>query len=470
MINVRILYVLAVIMLTSCVQVDTRDQLALELPERFSGQGQEALQPDWWLTFNDPGFTQVVETALADNLTLLAAYDRLQQAEATARKTGADLYPELNGTGLARENWTKKKETNSTTTLSLGLAASYEVDLWGRIRAGAEAASLDVEARQADLQAAAISITSQVGTTWYQIAELKKEQELIVQQKTLNEQILEIITAQFKAGQVGVADVMQQKGLIERNNGELISLTVQLHNQEQQLEILLGVAPGTEAIPSPTDLVDLPPLPDTGIPADLITNRPDVRSGYLSLLAADKRVAVAVANKYPKLSLSGDLSTGGESGSDFFNDWAAALAGNLVGPIFDGGARKAEVDRTQAVASQYFHQYTQTLIEAVGEVENALVRERQQEKLLDNLAVRLELAEVTAQRVGDRYRQGAEDYQRVLTALLSLQSLQTEILRAKNSLIEYRIGLYRALGGHIALPEMDIARADVNLSLLDHDE
>lgn len=458
------------IALTACVQVDTRDQLTLELPRQFSEQGQMVHQPDWWLTFNDSGLTEVMDTALSDNLNLLTAYDRLQQAEAVALKTGADFYPEVSGSGLARENWTKREETSSTTTLNLGLAASYEVDLWGRIRARTEAATLDVEARLADLQAAAVSITAQVGSTWYQIAEIKKEQELVVEQRTLNEQILEIITAQFKAGKVGVADVMQQKGLIERGNGELITLTARLHNQEQQLAILLGLSPGTGSVPSPAGLIELPVLPETGIPADLITNRPDIRSSYLTLLAADQRVAEAVANRFPKLSLSGEVSTGGESGSDFFNNWAAALAGNLVGPIFDGGSRRAEVERTQAVASQYFHQYTQTLIEAVGEVENALVQEREQKKLLDNLAVRLELAQATAQRVGDRYRYGAEDYQRVLTALLSLQTLQTDILRARQNLIEYRIGLYRSLGGQIDLPEMEIAAVDVNFSFSAHDE
>jgi len=468
--NICLLFMIVLMSMTSCARVEQRDQLAVELPAGFSDQGQAPYRPDWWLTFNDPGLTDVIETALSGNLSLLVAYDRLQQAQAVARRTGADRYPEVSGSGLARESWTDRDESNNVTTLSIGLAASYEVDLWGRIRAGSEAASLDVEAGRADLQAAAVSVSAQVALTWYQIAEIKQEQELVRRQRELNEQILAIVTAQFKAGKVGVADVMQQRGLIERSNGELITLTARLHNQEQQLALLLGLAPGTGSMPSPEELVDLPPLPVTGIPADLINSRPDIRSAYASLRAADQRVAEAVANQFPRLSLSADASSGGDSGSDLFSDWAAALAGNLVGPIFDGGRRRAEVDRTQAVSSQFFHQYSQTLIDAVAEVEDSLVQEREQEKLLDNLAVRLKLAQTTAQRVGDRYRQGVEDYQRVLTALLSLQGLQTDILRAEQNLIEYRISLYRALGGHIDLPEMGIAGAVVNLRAFDRDE
>ena len=351
---IQINIIALVCLLSSCVQVTKRAPKPLQLPDQFSGQGQAILQPDWWLTFNDMGLTRAIDTALTGNLNLLAAHDRLVQAEAVARKSGAALYPELDGRGLARETWTTREETDSTTNLTLGLAASYEVDLWRRLRSRTEAALLDTEAREADLQTVAITITSEIGSIWYQIAEIRKEQELVIEQRLLNEKILEIITAQFKAGQVGVADVMQQKQLIERNNGELIILKVRLYNLEQRLAILLGMMPGNSSLPVPEDLVELPPLPQTGLPGDLLARRPDIRSAYLSLLASDQRVAEAVANKFPTLSLSADVSTGGGQASDIFNNWISSLAANLVGPIFDGGFRQAEVDRTRPVPVRAF--------------------------------------------------------------------------------------------------------------------
>lgn len=457
------------LLMTSCVQVAPREPVPLDIPERFSLEGREELQPDWWLTFDDPALTEAIDRALAGNFNLLAAHDRLVQAEAVARKAGADKYPQLDGRALARETWTSREETNSNTDLTLGLAASYEVDLWGRVRSRTEAAWLDTEAREADLQTAAITISAEIGTIWYQIAEIKKEQDLVVEQRLLNEKILEIITAQFRAGQVGVADVMQQKQLIERNNGELIVLKARLHNLEQQLAILLGEMPGHSSLPVPVDLVELPPLPQTGLPTELLERRPDIRSAYLSLLASDQRVAEAVANKFPKLSLSADASTGGEQASDIFNNWISSLAANLAGPIFDGGARQAEVDRTQARASESFHLYSQTVLEAVGEVEIALILEAEQKRLIENLGIRLDLAQATVERVGDRYRQGAQDYERVLTALISFQGLQTELLRARQELIDFRIRLYRSLGGRLDLPEMKIAAGEVSFGISDQD-
>lgn len=452
-------------LVTSCVQVARREPAPLDMPERFSLEGQEELQPDWWLSFDDPALTEAIDRALAGNFDLLAAHDRLVQAEAVARKAGADKYPQLDGRALARETWTSREETNNNTDLTLGLAAAYEVDLWGRVRSRTEAAWLDTEAREADLQTAAISISAEIGTVWYQIAENKKEQELVIEQRQLNEKILEIITAQFRAGQVGIADVMQQRQLIESNNGELIILKARLANLEQQLAILLGEMPGHSDLPDPIDLVALPPLPQTGLPVDLLERRPDIRSAYLSLLAADQRVAEAVANKFPKLSLSADVSTGGEQVSDIFNNWINSLAANLAGPIFDGGGRQAEVDRTQARASETFHLYSQTVLEAIGEVEIALILEAEQKRLIDNLQIRLDLAQATVERVGDRYRQGIQDYERVLTALISFQGLQTDLLRARQELIDYRIRLYRSLGGRLDLPDMKIAAGEVGFGI-----
>jgi outer membrane protein TolC len=165
-----------------------------------------------------------------------------------------------------------------------------------------------------------------------------------------------------------------------------------------------------------------------------------VKSGYLEVLAADRRVAAAIADRYPRLSISADINTSG-SAEDLFSNWFFSLAANLVGPIIDGGSRRAEVDRTTAVARESIYSF--------GEVEDALKQEREQQKLLASLAIQLDLATKTVDNVRNRYKQGAENYQRVLTALLSQQTLQRDVLRARQQLVSFRISLYRALGGPI---------------------
>ena len=191
----------------------------------------------------------------------------------------------------------------------------------------------------------------------------------------------------------------------------------------------------------------LPDLPRTGLPADLIRRRPDIRRAYYRILAADRRVAAAVADRFPRLSLSAQVTTSGERTRDLFDNWVSSLAANLLGPIIDGGTLAAEVDRTRAVASEKLHDYGQAVVEALGEVEDSLVREKRQLTYMDSLDVQLKLSGRAMERVRERYTKGAEDYLRVLDALLTHQKLQRTRLTASRDLVQYRIDLCRALGG-----------------------
>lgn len=448
---------LFILLLASCSTVTTRDVVPFDLPAEFTEKGGDVIQPDWWIHLDDPGLTQVINKALAGNFNLLAARDRLAQSEASAKKAGADLVPALNGKGFVDEEWAYRDNSSSTaSSFRLELAASYEVDLWGRLRFKRDAALFDVDVSSADLQTAAISLASEVANVWYQIAEVKKQIELAEKQQRLNQHILELITTQFKSGQAGIADVMQQRQLVETSIGDMIVLRAQQRILEHQLAILVGVPPTSKGLPSPQGLAVLPPLPQVGVPLDLLLNRPDIQSDYYALLAADQRVGEAIANRFPKLSISADLSTGGDNASDLFSNWLSSLAANLAGPIVDGGYRKAEVERVEALARQKFHVYGQTVLDALSEVEAALLKEKEQQQLLENLEIRLNLAQLTIERVGDRYRQGVVDYQRVLSALLSHQGLQQKILKGQRQKIDYRIQLYRALGGRLDLPDTTV--------------
>lgn len=434
------------------------DMPPVTLPEAFSQQGSHQISNQWWQDLHDAALEKLIAQALADNLSLFSARERLRQAEAIARQAGAALSPTLDAQGNSSE--TRKRldsYESSTTNLLLGLAASYEVDLWGRMQAKEEAALLDVSGSNDDLQTAALSIAAQVATTWYQLAASYSQLELLKKQQEVNTLALELIQLRFYAGQVGIADILQQKQLIESKSGEMARQRAASGQLENQLAILTGVSPGLLTLSGKPELIDLPPLPATGIPLDLLNNRPDIRSSYLNVLAADRRVAVAIADKYPRLSISGNLNTSGTA-SELFDNWMASTAANLVGPLFDGGYRQAEVERNKAATRELFYSYGQTILDAIGEVEDALTQEAEQRKLIASLEVQLDLATKTILNIRDRYKLGAVDYQRVLTALLSQQSLQRNVLTARQQLIDYRISLYRSLGGHV--PIESIATAD----------
>ncbi len=425
------------------------DKPPIELPDSFSSQGNQHLSAKWWQDLNTPALENLIETALGENLSILAARERLAQANAAARQAGAALSPTLDARTSNTESQTRSdSNTTATSKLLLGLAASYEIDLWGRLEAKENAAQLDAQASNQDLQTAALSLVAQISTTWYQLAASYSQLELLKQQQDINTIGLNLIQLRFNAGQVGIADVLQQQQLIESKSGELAQQRATARLLEHQLAIFTGIAPGTLTLPVRPELISLPPLPATGLPLDLLNNRPDIKSAYFNLIAADRRVAAAVADKYPRLSISADLYTSGNA-SDLFDNWFASLAANLVGPLLDGDSRQSEIDRTSAVAREKLYTYGHKILTAIGEVEDALAQENEQQKLIASLEVQLDLATHTVQTVRDRYKQGVENYQRVLTALLSQQSLERTLLSARQQRISYRIALYRALGGMV---------------------
>lgn len=425
-------------------------------PERFSTTGEATLPDRWWTSFEDPVLDALVERALAGSLTLRSAWARLTQAEATARKSGADLYPGLDldagvsgAKSRARASATSGKvwRIDTSSEFSLGLSSSYEVDLWGRVRATGDAAALDAEASFEDVRTAALTLSAEVASTWFKLVETYGQIELLQNQLGTNEQVLELIEFRFRQGQVNATDVLQQRQLVEQRRGDLANVLADAAVLRNALSILLGEMPGTGDIPRVNDLTPLPPLPATGLPGELVRRRPDVRKAETQLMAADRRVAAAVANRYPKLSLTAGVSSSPEYMRDLFDNWLATLAANLVTPLFDGGERKAEVTRTRAVVEESVNDWGQTVLSAIGEVEDALVEESQQQDHIASLEAQMALSEQVIDRMRDRYLAGNIDYVSVLDALLTQQGLERTHLTAKRQLIDYRIDLCRALGG-----------------------
>jgi len=355
-------------------------------------------------------------------------------------------------------------ESDQTTvghSYSLGLAASYELDLWGRIQSSRDAAAFEAQASEQDLQATALTLSAQVAGTWYQLVEQYGQLDILDEQIINNKKVFELVNLQLRTGQVGISDMLQQRQLIESNQGERDLALAQAAVLEQQLAILLGYPPQQNVAQRVGKLIDLPPIPQLGLPAELIQRRPDIRSAFFTVKAANSDLAAAIADRFPQLSFSADLKTTGVHTRDLFSNWLATLASNLVAPIVDGGLLKAEVDRTRAAAAEALNSYGQTILEALGEVETALVQEQRQRDFIVSIDKQLTLAGQVIERLRDRYLQGSVDYQRVLDALLSFQELQRSLLTARQNLVQYRIDLCLALGTGwtLAQPEQNFSNA-----------
>ena len=434
--------------IAGCVSLPDRSEQPVELPARYSHQGGGENQGNWWLSFNDPQLDTLIGRALSGNFTLRTFAARLDQARAVARRSGAELIPNFSAEASVVRTRTDSAAGHTTSrNYGLGLFASYQVDLWGRIRAVRDAALLEVTASSYDLSAAALTLSSQVADTWYQLLEQRGQQKLLAEQLAANNQLLELVNLKFEVGQVGAADLLQQRQLVEAYLGEEALVKAKSAVLEHQLALLIGIAPGLETWNMSGSLPELSLLPAVGLPAGLLHNRPDVRSLWHRLQAADQRLAAAIADRLPTIGLTARLQTTSEHGSQLFDDLLASLAANLAGPLLDGGRRRAEADRARTVADELLNQYAQSVLVAVGEVEDALAREEQQRHYLTSLERQMESSSIALQSVRERYLQGVENYQRVLQASTSHQSLQRRYLTAQRELIGYRVDLYLALGG-----------------------
>jgi NodT family efflux transporter outer membrane factor (OMF) lipoprotein len=440
----------------------------LELPAAYSGSGVELLPDKWWESFEDPALNTQIETGLAQNFSIRTAWDRLNQAEQAAVRAGAELLPDAAYQASARR--TRRDVNNDvsySSTYTAGIAASYEVDLWKRVRSVTEAAALDARAAQEDVAAAAITLSAAIAKVWYQLIESGLQEQLIAGQVDTNERVLTIITLQFRQGQVGASNVFRQRQFVEATRGQLIAAQERTVLLRHQLAILLGKAPGSWKPEGAITLVTLPELPAAGVPSDLLLRRPDLRSAGIDIAAADARVYAAVAEQYPRISLFADADTSSSRIGDLFDDWAASLAANAVGPLFDGGFRRAEAELRRAVLSERIHSYGQQTLIAIGEVEDALQQEYYQRQTIANVHQQLELAQQVYDRTRESYLKGQLDYLRVLDALVSRQALERNELTAQRVLIEHRIDLCRSIAGGWAMPRPDPAtlEPDPHLSM-----
>lgn len=444
------LFAAALLALTaSCAVQGSVVSSTLGVPDSFSQSGSAPLASVWWLTLEDEQLNGLMDQALAGNFSIRSAWDRLNQARALARKAGADLWPSLDGTaGFSRTaSRTPPQERVYTDEFSLGLSTSYEVDLWGRVRAARDAAQLDAMASEQDLHAAAMSLTAQVAGTWYQLAEARGQIKLIDQQTKTSADYLELVTLRFRRGQASATDVLQQQELLESTRADKVRAESNAAVLENQLAVLIGRAPGTAEAPPGWQLPELPSLPDTGLPADWLRRRPDIRAAYLRVQANDRDVAAAIADRFPRIDLSARGQTTAVEASDLFRNWFVSLAGTVATPLLDGGQRAAEVDRTRAVAAESLHSYEQTVLTGLQEVEDALARETHQRRLIESLQKQLELSASSVDRTRETYTKGGSDFLRFLSAQLSYQALERNYLAAQDNLVQYRIDLYTALGG-----------------------
>ncbi|HEX4878499.1 MAG TPA: efflux transporter outer membrane subunit [Limnobacter sp.] len=416
----------------------------------------EAVQApaQWWKTFNSPQLDQLVGLARADNLTLAATEARLRAAQASLQAARAGLFPSLTANAGRQENTVKGVSIQGQATNNRGLftsasfVASYEVDLWSRVRNTAEAAQYQLKATEFELQAAEITITADLASTWVQWLAADQTVRLLEDELAGFKTNLKLVELRFRQGSAVASDVLQQRQLVESAQGSLAQAKANRDVLQTALAILVGKPPNELAMQS-EQMPGVAPLPATGLPAMVLQRRPDVQQAWMQVMAVDRNVAAAIANRFPQISLRASFSDQTRDSDLLFDNWVRNLSVNLVAPLFDGGARSAEVTRQKALLDQAVAQYQTAALNALADVDNALVQESRQREVLDSTNRQLELAEQSLQRLFAGYRNGTVDYIAILNAQQSTSQLRRNVVSARQQLLDFRIALYRAISGSL---------------------
>lgn len=452
------LIVISSVLLSSCAVFAPRDreELNADLPQRFSLYSEEV--PDttnrWWESFDAPELNALIGEALTNSPSIRQAWARLAQAEAIATQAGASRLPSANY--AANASTTRQQTTtgfysgsDSFNSFSLGANAAYEVDLWGRVKSQVEAAALDREASREQLNTAMTTLASQVALRWSAILSQRLQLDVLDRQLESNKTSLELIELRFRKSLASALDVYQQRQTVAGTASAIPLAQLREELLQNELAALLGRTHLQSLEIKATELPGMGGLPTIGIPADVLANRPDVRQAGLQLQSADWSVSAARADRLPAIRLTASATYGGSriDVGNVLDDWIANLAASVTGPIFEGGRRKAEVERTRAVVDERLAAYRATVINAIKEVEDALVSEQKQRDYIDALDQRLEAASLSYNESINRYRNGLIEYTTVLIQLNTLQALERERVDARYNLLQYRINLYRALGG-----------------------
>ncbi|MBL0700642.1 MAG: efflux transporter outer membrane subunit [Desulfosarcina sp.] len=447
--------ILLTVMLSSCVvfKPDLKKNRPGVLPEKFSlYKNGKYFSGSWWETFSVPELNYLIQEALSDNFSLKEAWARLDQVKASAVKRGSYLYPDLNVTADYTHTYQKSDifshtERTSVDNYSLGIASSYEIDLWGRIRSDLEAAKLDAEAAREDLNSAAMTLAAEVTMHWLNIIAQKMQKDLLEKQLQTNKFFLELMELRYRKSLASALDVFQQRQILYQIEAAIPLVDARKQVLFNELALLLGKSTYQCNEIKGLSLPVIGNIPDTGIPVDLLANRPDVRSSGLRLKASDWQVSAARADRLPAIRLTARASYGSDDIDRLFDNWIRNLAAGLVGPVFDGRRRTAEVNRVRAVAEERLASYKYTVLNAVKEVENSLVQEEMHKKHIKALELQLHAAGRALVEARERYKKGIIDYLPVLTQILAVQRLERELITQRTILVVYRVNLYRALGG-----------------------
>lgn len=440
---------------------------AAKVSEAWQDQTNPSLKQgdfrQWWTVFQDPVLNQLIEQAYQQNLGLQAAAVRIQEARARLGIARGKLFPQTQEIGVGLfHNQHSGNEPNFTTfdryytSFNMGFDAIWEVDIWGKFRRGIESADAMLEVSELEYDDVLVTLTAEVAASYTQIRAFEQRLKLARANIEIQQGSLRIAEAQYRNGIATELDVQQAKSLLHATTAMLTNLEVGLRQSRNALCVLLGLPPeqladslaGTQSIPSaPAEVV-------IGIPAEVVRRRPDIRREELKAATQSAMIGLAKADLFPRLSLQGSIGAlaGSTQGIDAFDvlgsqAMAAKIGPTITWPILHYGRLKNNVRVQDAKFQEQLINYQNTVLKALQEVEDAMVGFLKTREQLSDLQQSVEASQRSVDISLAQYRDGMEDFNRVLYAQQFLVQQQDKLTSAQGDVAKYLIAVYKALGG-----------------------
>ena len=436
----------------------------VELPAAWQGapaEGVKGVRDRWWTLYADPVLDRLVEEALANNLDLALAAARVDEARALLRIADAQFWPAVDAAAQA-----DRSRSSEVTAMRLPLGTpiertnyraqlnvAYELDVWGRLRRGSEAAEAGLLATEAARYTVRIALASEIARAYYALVALDSQVEATRRSLQLRSEGLELQRARYAAGLINDFTLKQLEAEVAAAQAQLPPLQANRTAQELALAVLLGRSPRAimeDAFPVDPDRSGLAVavIPE-GLPSDLLLRRPDVVEAEQRLVAANARIGAARAQLFPQIGLTGYLGSESSSLSDLFTGPASIwqLAFGLAQPIFQGGRLLGEIDATEARQRQALAGYQKTLQEAFREVRTALSTQSRAREAYEAEGMRVAALTQTLQLALIRYKTGLLSQLEVIDAernLLQAELNRIDALRVQRAAVA---DVVRALGG-----------------------
>ncbi|PZU12803.1 MAG: RND transporter [Sphingobium sp.] len=418
----------------------------------------------WWTRLDDPALSALIDAAVANNLDIVQAQARLRQARESLVQANASFLPQLNGSATGGRNYSSQDAGgrldangnpigggggNWSSSYNARVNATWQIDLFGELARGREAARADLAASGYDLANVRMTIISELVTNYVQ-ARLAQEQLRIAREtQKVQGDNYRIAGWRLQAGLVSSLDEQQARAQLAQTNASIPQFEASLRGSLNRIAVLTGQAPGqaTRTLETPAPIPAAATTIAAGIPADTLRQRPDVRSAERALAAATARIGVAQAQLYPALGISGNIGTTSNAFRDLFSLITGGIFGNVQQLIFDGGRAASQVRSQRAAADAAFAAYKQTVLTALEDVENAMAQLASARTRKAEFATALDASGNAAILARSQYQAGLIDFQTLLTSESTLLNARNSLASAQSDEVLAVARLYNALGG-----------------------